>query len=212
MVIFSMASKKALKQFFLFLVLFVASIGSKYVLGQDDSISSLPEIVLGHPNARVTVIEYSCVACGHCAQFQQQVYPLIKSNYIDTNKIIYIHRQFSLDGLSLKAAQLLYCKAIPQPQREKLLKKLYTHHDLITSEKNLLQLAKQFGISEKIAKGCIKNEALQRQVLLMRLEGQQKLGVNGTPTFFINGKKIVGCAPYEEFKRIIDEELRNTSS
>lgn len=212
MIIFSMASKKALKQIFLFLFFFIGSIESKDALGQDGHISSLYDIVSGNPKAEVTVIEYSCVVCGHCAQFQQQVYPLIKSNYIDTNKIRYIHRQFPLDGVSLKAAQILYCDDIPQLKREELRKKLYTHHKIITSEESLFSLITQLDIPEEKAKRCINDEALQKQVLLMRLKGQQKFQVNGTPTFFINNKKIVGCVPYEEFKGIIDEELRNTSS
>ena len=55
------------------------------------------EVFLGNKNASVTVIEYASMTCVHCANFHKEVYPKIKKNYIDTNKIKFIFRDFPLD-------------------------------------------------------------------------------------------------------------------
>jgi len=65
--------------------------------GQDH----LPEMALGPANASVTIIEYASMTCSHCAAFNANVFPKIKSEYIDTGKVRYVFREFPLD---IKAA------------------------------------------------------------------------------------------------------------
>ena len=62
---------------------------------------SLPDMALGPANAAVTITEYASMTCPHCAAFSENVFPKIKSEYIDTGKVRYVFREFPLD---IKAA------------------------------------------------------------------------------------------------------------
>src|SRR5580692_11376459 len=62
---------------------------------------SLPDMALGPDNAKVTIVEFASMTCPHCAAFNAEVFPKIKSEYIDTGKVRYIFREFPLD---IKAA------------------------------------------------------------------------------------------------------------
>ena len=78
----------------IFLTLF--SFSTKQVALSDvaDSIEALTEKVLGNENAPITLIEYASLTCGHCATFHNEVFPKIKSDYIDTGKLKFIYRDF----------------------------------------------------------------------------------------------------------------------
>jgi Thioredoxin len=58
---------------------------------------SLPEMALGPANASVRITEYASMTCSHCAAFNANVFPKIKSEYIDTGKVRYVFREFPLD-------------------------------------------------------------------------------------------------------------------
>ncbi|WP_238254868.1 thioredoxin domain-containing protein, partial [Methylorubrum podarium] len=60
----------------------------------------LGDVVLGSPDARVTIVEYASLTCGHCAAFHRETYPELKRRYIDTGKVRFILREFPLDPLA----------------------------------------------------------------------------------------------------------------
>jgi hypothetical protein len=72
---------------------------------------SLPEMALGPASAFVTIIEYASMTCSHCAAFNANVFPKIKSEYIDTEKVRYVFREFPLDIKAAVASMLARCIA-----------------------------------------------------------------------------------------------------
>ena len=60
----------------------------------------LPDIVIGSASAPNTIVEYASMTCPHCAQFQTEVFPQLKTKYIDTGKVRYMLREFPLDNLA----------------------------------------------------------------------------------------------------------------
>ena len=72
---------------------------------------SLPEMALGPANASVTITEYASMTCSHCAAFNANVFPKIKSEYIDTGKVRYVFREFPLDSKAAVASMLARCIA-----------------------------------------------------------------------------------------------------
>jgi len=70
---------------------------------------SLPEMALGPANASVTITEYASMTCSHCAAFNENVFPKIKSEYIDTGKVRYVFREFPLDSKAAVASMLARC-------------------------------------------------------------------------------------------------------
>ncbi len=77
----------------------------------------LPDMALGPADAKVTIVEYASMTCGHCAHFTTDVWPQIKKKYVDSNKVRYIFREFPLDNLAAAASMLARCtgndKAFP---------------------------------------------------------------------------------------------------
>jgi protein-disulfide isomerase len=152
------------------------------------AVSPLPDMAMGKEDAPVTIIEYSSLTCPHCAHFHHDVFPELKSKYIDTGKLRYVYREFPLNEPALAGAVVARCL---DPSRYFAFTKLLfaKQADWAFKDDALTPLkgyAKQAGLSEKDFSECVDNEALQKKVLALRDEGSKK-GVNGTPSFFVNG-------------------------
>ncbi len=157
--------------------------------------------VLGDPNAPNTLIEYASLSCVHCANFHNQKLPEIKEKLITTGKLKYIYKDFPLDLPAMLAAMVTNC--YEGKQYHLILNTLFKNQKKwVTASNDKKELfnafhhvLKQHGISAEKIKICTaENEANKKKwdsILSSRLEGQ-KLGVNSTPSFFLNGKKLEG--------------------
>ena len=157
--------------------------------------------ILGNLNAPNTLIEYASLSCVHCANFHNQKLPEIKEKLIKTGKLKYIYRDFPLDLPAMLAAMVTNC--YEGEQFHTTLNSLYRNQKKwITASSNkeeLLnafhQILKQHGISLEKIKTCAEENEYNKKkwdsILASRLEGQ-KLGINSTPSFFLNGKKLEG--------------------
>ncbi len=154
----------------------------------------LPDMAIGKDNAPVTIIEYSSLTCPHCAHFHKDVFPELKSKYIDTGKVRYVYREFPLNEPALAGAVVARC--LEASRYFAFTKLLFAKQaDWAFKDDALTPLkayAKQAGLSEKDFNTCIDNEALQKKVLAIRDEGSKK-GVNATPSFFVNGMILKGA-------------------
>src|SRR5207248_9492092 len=72
---------------------------------------SLPDMALGPANAPVTIVEFSSLTCPHCAAFEQNVFPMLRSQYIDTGKVRFVSREFPLDIKAASGSMLARCAA-----------------------------------------------------------------------------------------------------
>jgi protein-disulfide isomerase len=162
------------------------------------------DIVLGKPDAPVTIIEYASMTCPHCADFETKTMPEVKKNWIDTGKARLVFRDFPLDGLAVKAAQLAHCSG---PE------KFYPFLDVLYGQQGswardrdpvgaLGRLAKLGGVSEEQFKACLADDKLQVKIIGSR-QTASEAGVESTPTFFINGKKSAGFMTYDEFSKLL---------
>src|SRR5579871_4960004 len=78
---------------------------------------ALPEMALGSARAPVTVIAYFSLTCPHCAHFEENVLPLLRTKYIDSGKVRFVSREFPLDLKAVTAAMLVRCIADGDPKR-----------------------------------------------------------------------------------------------
>ena len=69
----------------------------------------LEDMVSGDENAPVTIVEYASMTCPHCANFHTEIYPELKTKYIDTGKVKLIFREFPLDARAYAASMLARC-------------------------------------------------------------------------------------------------------
>jgi len=174
--------------------------GTVPVQGPDD-------IVLGKADAPVTIFEYASLTCPHCARFDKNILPQVKKEWLDTGKAKLIYRDFPLDGTALKASQVARCAP---PER------YYAFLDMLFEQQNvwakpgqdplpaLQRIAKLGGVSEEKVKECLADEKLQSMIVAQAFQAEKQYGVQSTPTFFINGKKVVGePTSYDEFARTL---------
>lgn len=172
---------------------------------------ALVDAVIGRADAPVTIIEYSSLGCPHCADVHSLVLPGIKKQYIDTGKVRWIVRDFPLGQLALAGAVIARC-AGPQghlPLLEVLFK---TQDDWMTGKDpigSLAKLAKRAGIDKARFDSCFDDEATIEKIMAQARDVQRKDAVSATPTFFINGEKVVGSLPFDEFSKVIERHLKS---
>lgn len=171
------------------------------------------DVVLGDPNAPVTVIEYSDYQCPFCGRFFAQTEPQIRTNYITSNKVKLVYRHLVvISPESSAAAQATECA--------KDQGKFWDFHDALFvaemkdgEERNgnlnrglFMTLADQMQMDTAKFGSCIDSNKYADKVN-MDSASAKVLGVNATPTFFVNGTMIQGAVPYAEFKAAIDKAL-----
>ncbi len=171
---------------------------------------SLPDMALGSGKAPVTVVEYASMTCPHCAAFEENVFPVLKSKYIDTGKVRFVFREFPLDIKAAAASMLARC--IARNDAGKYFGAVNTlfklQGQLITETKDTLKLiGKQAGMTEGAVETCEKDQSLLDKLTADRKFAYETLKVVATPTFFINGEMLKGAMSFEE----IDEKIESLS-
>jgi protein-disulfide isomerase len=161
--------------------------------------------ILGNKNAPITIVEYASLTCPHCASFQQETLPQIKKEWIDSGKARLVFRDFPFDQAALRASMLAQCAG---PTRFwGFLDVLFHSQDSWARAADptaaLGKIARVGGMSEQQFQACMVDKDVQNFVVGNRLAGEQQYGVESTPTFFINGRKIVGAQPYAEFQKVL---------
>lgn len=164
------------------------------------------DMVIGNPDAKVTIIEYASLTCPHCAAFHANTLPALKERYLDTGKAKLAFRDFPLDGLALRAAMVSHCAG--GERYYGMLGTLFARQmQWATAQDPLLAIAgiaRQAGMSEESFKACIADKAVEKTVLDSALEADKTLGVNSTPTIFINGQKFAGALTIDQMAQVID--------
>ena len=169
---------------------------------------------MGNPAAPVKVVEYLSLTCPHCAEFAEQGTPLLIRNYVRSGRVSLEYRNFILNGLDLAATFVSRCAApanyfalnhailasqpqwmgrvaaLSQDQHRELesLAPLDRMQRAVTLA-GLDVLAARHGVSAAQARACMSNQAGLNRILEMQQAGS-RAGVNGTPTFAINGRIV----------------------
>ena len=171
---------------------------------------------LGNPKSKVVLIEYAAHSCPACAAFNENTFPRMKANYIDTGKIFYVFRLFPLradDGAAEKIARCL-----PED-------KYFTFVDLLFRNQpkwdveygvpagegvraGLVLLGRIAGMSEQQVDQCMVNKAEDDRINKVASDGEARYGITGTPTFILNGVSLgSGGIPYDRMAKLLDDEL-----
>ena len=187
-----------------FLIIFIFFVFSKYEIA---NAKTDEEIFLGNKDAKVVVIEYASMTCIHCATFHKTVYPKIKKNYIDTNKIKFIFRDFPLDKQALFASVLAKCA--PKDKYFDFVKLILgTQKKWISNDETFIDklknIGKLAGLNETKINECFKNEQLVDNIIKISSDGEKKYNISSTPSLIINEKKYSAMS-YENFEKIVEK-------
>jgi protein-disulfide isomerase len=167
------------------------------------------DVVLGSEKAPVTVIEYASMTCPHCAHFSTATFPELQKRYIDTGKVRFIFREFPFDALA--AAGFMLARCAGKDKFMAVVETLFAKQSEWMVQKPvppLMNIAKQFGFTQESFDKCLANQQVLDGIQNVRDRAAEKLGVNSTPTFFINGKRLVGDQSIDAMAKEIEPYLK----
>tara|TARA_B100001540_G_C15583271_1_gene540553 strand:+ start:88 stop:669 length:582 start_codon:yes stop_codon:yes gene_type:complete len=162
----------------------------------------------GNVDAKVSIIVYESLTCGHCAKFHTEIYPNLKKDFIDSGLIKIEFRSFPLDLAAFNASKIAHCK---NDGNSDLLHFLYvnqkkwvrgeTIEEINKHLKNLV-LKKESGLDFE---GCLIDKNIEDHVLNDRISAVKKFNIDSTPTLIINDKKFDNPHNYKKLKKTIEK-------
>jgi len=168
----------------------------------------LPEMALGRKDAPVTIVQYASMTCPYCRQFQIDVFPALKAEYIDKGKVRYILREFPIGKQSGLATVALRCT--PPDKYFALYDKLMRQQAAWVSQEvrpdPIFKVAAQVGMTRAQFDSCRENRAMIAALNGIKERGRT-LGVIGTPNFFVHGKLVKTVIGMKELREMVDPIL-----
>ncbi|MBF0251279.1 MAG: DsbA family protein [Alphaproteobacteria bacterium] len=171
--------------------------------------NALKEMSIGKADAPVVMNDYSSLTCPHCAAFHTTTLNQIKKDYVDTGKVRVVFHDFPLDRIALAAMMLTRCAG---PERSvDLYDMLYQTQGNWTKSGQplpaLTALVRFYGLGEDDVLKCLENQDLMQTILDRRESASKQYGINSTPSFVIDGKKLDGNLDYGDFRKALDKAL-----
>ena len=168
----------------------------------------IKRIIEGEENAKITIIAFESLTCGHCADFHNNVYPKLKKEFIDKGLVKIEFRNFPLDIAAFNASKIAQCN---NDGKSDLLHILFSNQPKWvkgeTAEEatnHLKKFLQDKSININFEK-CITNKNIEDYVLNDRIEGVKKFEVNATPTIIINEKKFNKALNYKNLKKYLEK-------
>ena len=176
-------------------------------LKSDIKVNSIQE---GNIDAKIKIIVYESLTCGHCADFHNNVYPDLKKDFIDKGYVNIEFRNFPLDLAAFNASKIAHCRNDGKPD---ILHNLYKNqkkwvkgNTIEELNSNLKKLIKNQNLALNF-ENCINNKQIEDHVLEDRIEGTKKFNVNATPTLIINNKKFDKPLNYKNLKKTLEKMI-----
>lgn len=187
--------------------------GSAEAQNADLDTSTIVEMVQGAEEAPVEIFEYSSYTCPHCADFHQGPYKQLKKDYIDTGKVKFIYREVYFDRYGIWASMVARCGG---PE------KFFGITDLIYQGQSewtraggpaeiveeLRKIGRLAGLSNDQLEACLQDGTKAQTLVAWYQKNAEQDGIQATPSFVVNGKKVDNQS-YDEFKALIEKELGN---
>ena len=170
--------------------------------------ANIKSITEGDVDAKVKLIVFESLTCSHCADFHKNIYPSLKTDFIDKGLILIEFRNFPLDMAAFNASKIAHCK---NDGNSEILHHLYknqsswvrgsTIEDLNNNLKKFIEESKFKLDFEK----CITNSEMEDFILEDRINGAKDFKIEATPTVIINGEKFENTSNYKKLKKYIEK-------
>lgn len=169
----------------------------------------LGDRIIGDAKAPNVLVEYASATCSHCAHFAIDVLPGLKEKLIDTGRLQLVFREFPLDNAALAAFMLARCA--PEDKYFPLMDLFFRRQSTWTTgdkAAELFRITQMAGFTEQSFKDCLQRKDYAAIISQAAKVAQQKLGLKGTPTFFLNGQKLEGYTKLEQLPALIESKLK----
>ena len=170
--------------------------------------ANIKSITEGDVDAKVKLIVFESLTCSHCADFHKNVYPSLKTDFIDKGLILIEFRNFPLDMAAFNASKIAHCK---NDGNSEILHHLYKNQSswvrgstIEDLNKNLKDVVQESGFKLDFEK-CIANSEIEDFILEDRINGAKNYKIEATPTLIINGKKFENTSNYKKLKKYIEK-------
>ena len=188
---------------FLLIIMFPMSVFS------EDTTKPLPGRTLGDATAQIIIEEYASMSCGHCASFHNNNLDKIKKEFIDTGKAKLIFYDFPLDRGAMIGSMITQC--MNDKQFFPVLNRLFQKQTEWTQSDNILEsintILNPLGLDKNRILSCLEeneeNQNRWKSLLAGRKYAIDIKGVEATPTFFVNEKKVEGKFDIKKLKELI---------
>jgi protein-disulfide isomerase len=157
----------------------------------------------GPSSAPITIVEFSDYECPYCSKAEETVTQVMK-HYGDKVRVVFRDFPLPFHPQAQKAAEAAHC-AGDQDKYWQMHEKLFANQKALQPSA-LKGYAKDLGLDQAKFDKCLDSGDKAKLVEANKAAGQ-KVGVTGTPAFFVNGYQLTGAQPFEEFKSLIDQEL-----
>lgn len=165
--------------------------------------------IMGDAASKVVVIEYLSPTCPHCAAFANDVFPQLKTEYIDTNKIAFVPRPFMRNVLD--AVVFMLAEAAGEAKYHDVVATFFRTQDQWAASQTpndaIFAIAQQLGFTKTTFDAALTNQTLFDALNKVAEQARSEFKLEGTPTFYINGKILKGESSLEAFKAEIDPLL-----
>ena len=191
----------------IFSVILLILVGFTLNLHAEDT-KSIKRVSEGEESAKITIITYESLTCGHCADFHKNVYPSLKKDFIDKGLVRIEFRHFPLDIAAFNASKIGQCN---NDGKSDIMHILYSGQKKWAKGKTpeeATKYLKNFLEDEGVAldfEKCLADKAIEDFVLNDRIEGVKKFKVNATPTIIINDKKFDKTLNYKNLKKYLEK-------
>ncbi len=167
---------------------------------------------MGQLDAPVVIVEFSDYQCPYCGQFVEQTLPQIEREYIETGKAQLVFRDFPLSfhqhaELAARAAQCAYEQDSFWEMHDRIFSGQGEWSGSTEAGEVFAQYAGELGLDQGEFRECL-DSARYKEEVQADFDDGVGYGVSGTPTFFVNGIKLVGAQPFSAFQKVIESELR----
>ncbi len=170
--------------------------------------SEIKRISEGNVDAKIKIIVYESLTCSHCANFHKNVYPNLKTSFIETGKIFIEYRNFPLNLAALNAAKIAHCS---NDGRTEILHFLFENYDNWVNKStvkelndNLRNLINDQNLNLDFDE-CLENKKIEDFILEDRIEGVKKFDINATPTIIINNEKFDKPLTFKNLKKYLEK-------
>jgi len=179
----------------------------------DIDTSMVKDMSIGNPDATVTVIEYASFTCPHCAAFHADTFKKLKADYIDTDKINFIHREVYFDRFGLWAGIVARCGENAENRYFGIADIIYQQQSVWARQEDpnaivasLRDIGKTAGLSDGELDACFQDADKAQALYAAFVKNSEADNITSTPSFIINGEKYSNMA-YPELQQILDAEL-----
>ncbi|MBK8030207.1 MAG: DsbA family protein [Chloroflexi bacterium] len=167
------------------------------------TVSTEGDPFVGPEDAPITIVEFGDFRCGYCRRHFEETFEPLLAAY--EGEVRYVFRDYPiLSQESLVAALAAEC-AHDQGAFWEFHDRVYSNQNVLTREQ-FISYATELGLDTATFTTCLDEQQHLDEVVQDYQDGQT-LGVGGTPTFFINGKPLIGAQPYSQFQLRFDAEL-----